>query len=810
MAESQMVTVVVGEGSYSLPDVSDSAEEELGSTTSHQLFEEGESGDDYDDEAKDRDYHQPQEGHVSSSESEEEDTSVGLTWRIMISEIGRSSSEQQPAALSSSATTSRTTQPQAPTPAATKVTAAGRKGKFLSPIWNYFNLPSLDSKYVTCKGCLVKLSRSSTPATYGTSSLIKHLAGKHHKEHEEFLRLKEAGTVSVPPQTTTGTPFSTPTDTEACSGSQSSVISSAPSSASRASQKRHQTLLTEAFAIRAQPPSSRRIRLLNGLLTRAMASQLLPYSFVQEGSDMRALLQCAAPDWPFPSRHYFSRTAMPALHRFAKANVEHPPSGTPSAAKRPRLSSSSVKARHCQALLEMVSLGKQSLTAEHVLDKLKEQERRWLTPRGLRVGEVVSDNGANLVAAIRRGDLTHIPCLAHVLNLVVQKFLSTYQGMEPLLKAARKTVGYFRRSGGASSALEAVQLELNLPRHRLIIDVPTRWNSTLAMLERLVEQRQAVNHYLAKATADATTMYRSSQHPPLEDPLHGPGSSTSSHLPEMIRIAEWKKMQLVCMVLAPFLEATDLVSRDRASVCQWVTMVCMLHKALDGLIQVGERDLIQQEQQAPAQSTSVQQEEEEEVEDLELEELEVPDREDQEALPSAAAVVRGWREQGEFEEEEEDSTYEDNMPADMAALFPMAAHMLQKELYATPVQQPSGEVHAATAFGSQSQNQRLTRMVADYMGSYSGLDSDTTVDPFDYWVQHLEIWSELAQYALEVLACPPSSVLSERCFSAAGGVVTEKRSRLSTQSVDRLTFLKINQAWVVGEFLAPVVGKRGK
>ncbi|XP_068110918.1 farnesyl pyrophosphate synthase-like [Hyperolius riggenbachi] len=96
-------------------------------------------------------------------------------------------------------------------------------------------------------------------------------------------------------------------------------------------------------------------------------------------------------------------------------------------------------------------------------------------------------------------------------------------------------------------------------------------------------------------------------------------------------------------------------------------------------------------------------------------------------------------------------------------------------------------------------------MVAKYMGSFSGLDSgDDPVGPLEYWFKCLGIWSELAQYALEVLYCPPSSMLSERCFSAASGVVTEKRSRLSPESVDRLTFLKINQALIEGTFLAPV------
>lgn len=111
-----------------------------------------------------------------------------------------------------------------------------------------------------------------------------------------------------------------------------------------------------------------------------------------------------------------------------------------------------------------------------------------------------------------------------------------------------------------------------------------------------------------------------------------------------------------------------------------------------------------------------------------------------------------------------------------------------------------------TSSSSSSHHQRLAHMVADYMASVGASDSMSTDDPMEYWVARLDTCRELAQYALELLSCPPSSVLSERTFSAAGGVVTDKRTRLSTDSVDRLTFIKMNESWIGGDFLAPVVG----
>ena len=43
----------------------------------------------------------------------------------------------------------------------------------------------------------------------------------------------------------------------------------------------------------------------------------------------------------------------------------------------------------------------------------------------------------------------------------------------------------------AMTELRAAQLEENLPQHQLLQAMAIRWNSTLIMLERLLEQRTA-------------------------------------------------------------------------------------------------------------------------------------------------------------------------------------------------------------------------------------------------------------------------------------------------------------------------------
>ncbi|XP_073519660.1 zinc finger BED domain-containing protein 4-like [Phyllobates terribilis] len=156
---------------------------------------------------------------------------------------------------------------------------------------------------------------------------------------------------------------------------------------------------------------------------------------------------------------------------------------------------STASAKRQQAVLKLISLGDKPHTACELWTAVKEQADLWLRPLNLHPGMVVCDNGCNLVAALRRGEITHVPCLAHVLNFVVLQFLKSYPELPDLLVKVRLLSAHFQKSATASAALAVLQQRLPLPAHRLVCDVPTRWNSTLHMLQRICEQKRAVVEY---------------------------------------------------------------------------------------------------------------------------------------------------------------------------------------------------------------------------------------------------------------------------------------------------------------------------
>ncbi|XP_011878851.1 PREDICTED: zinc finger BED domain-containing protein 4-like, partial [Vollenhovia emeryi] len=113
---------------------------------------------------------------------------------------------------------------------------------------------------------------------------------------------------------------------------------------------------------------------------------------------------------------------------------------------------------------------------------------------------VVTDNAINITNAVKTlPNLTvneGTTCAALTMQLAISKGLDIEE-IVTFCQKARKMIGHFRHSNIANEALKANQEILKMPVLKLVQSVPTRWNSTFDMLERLLKNGRPVKSVLA-------------------------------------------------------------------------------------------------------------------------------------------------------------------------------------------------------------------------------------------------------------------------------------------------------------------------
>lgn len=127
-----------------------------------------------------------------------------------------------------------------------------------------------------------------------------------------------------------------------------------------------------------------------------------------------------------------------------------------------------------------------SLPFPHTADKISDAIAEELVNYEItdKVKFIICDNASNMIKACDILSISTLPCAAHTLQLTVKAAFATNK---ILIKKARKLVKYFHRSPKQTQRLCDFRKFLKRDKELgLLIDVKTRWNSTIAMIQRLL------------------------------------------------------------------------------------------------------------------------------------------------------------------------------------------------------------------------------------------------------------------------------------------------------------------------------------
>ena len=303
-----------------------------------------------------------------------------------------------------------------------------------SSIWMHFSPGEGKPNKAKCDTCGNEYSYSGG----STSNLGLHLRTKHPSLANDLPRRKKQRTSTpVGPSTSASQDDSvvvrsdpSHSEPQGSSCTTSELAGTPRPSCSRANLNNNQTTL-KSFVTR--PVSVARQKRMNDLLLNMIVIDFQPFS-IMEDAGFREFVGGLDPSFIIPSRHMLSRELLPAKYNQAVDSVKKI-LATTSAVTLTTDSWTSICTQNYIAvtahyITENFHLGSCLLdcfkfTDRHMAENLKTELLKVVDEWGIKdkIVAVVTDNAANIQAAVRLAGFKQVSCFAHSLNLVVQNAL---------------------------------------------------------------------------------------------------------------------------------------------------------------------------------------------------------------------------------------------------------------------------------------------------------------------------------------------------------------------------------------------------
>ncbi|XP_068572998.1 zinc finger BED domain-containing protein 4 [Cebidichthys violaceus] len=613
--------------------------------------------------------------------------------------------------------------------------------KKTSKLWNHFSISPTDPTKVVCLHCGRTISRGKKTTNLGTSCLFRHM----QRFHGHVLESNNA------------------------------ISGDVPSAEIHVKQEHMDTSVYETEPNRERFDEHHPVaKKITKLIAEMLALDLQPSAMV-ENAGLNRLLEYLQPQYSLPPSSYFTSTAIPDMYERVKdivlTHLKEAESGVVhfttsiwvSSQTREYLTltahwatyESSVRPQgqdfHCSALLSVSQIDCDN-DMHDIPKQLEYLWDSWITSSGLKKGFTVTDN-TNIRNTLEDYGHVTMQCFGHTIDLIVSEAIKSQRMVQNLLSIARKICERVHRSAKAKEKLVELQRAHQLPENQLIQDVPSKWRTSFFMLERLVEQKKAIDEM-----------------------------SIECNFREMISCDQWEVMLSVCNALKPFEVACREMSNRTATLGQVIPLIHILNRKIDLLFDetVGIDNMLKSLKEAMVSKMSAT--------------LHDP-------RYTWATMLDPRYKTSLFTEEEAEQCKQDLIgELDSSSSTSLAAKPpLLNGCNDAPVSSDASHPNKDNLWSLMADiRQKIKHEEKPKSSELAVLEYleedilDQSCDPLDYWNLKKFLWPDLAKVAARYVGCPPSIVPAETLFSTASVNCALNQHRPLLENTEGLLFLKVN------------------
>ncbi|XP_073835857.1 E3 SUMO-protein ligase ZBED1-like [Musca autumnalis] len=258
--------------------------------------------------------------------------------------------------------------------------------------------------------------------------------------------------------------------------------------------------------------TSERKKAIDTALISMICSDIQPFSIVED-KGFQDFVKCLDPRYVLPSRNTLKNIHMAEMYRVAKEKLKFilndmeycaiTTDGWTSRANEGYLTVTCHFVQNFVLRSAVLSTKKLLVATNHTADNIAASLREVFEEWGIlhKVITIVTDNDSTMIKACELLQKRHLPCYAHTLNLAVHDCLEQ-PNIKAILSKCKGIVTFFK-----SSTISYEKFKMAQGREKplsLIQQVPTRWNSALRMIERILDTNEHISSVLL-ATSKAPT-----------------------------------------------------------------------------------------------------------------------------------------------------------------------------------------------------------------------------------------------------------------------------------------------------------------